>query len=68
MKVLVLALLCVAVAVAIPVELDANTQILSLDDIDNEQAISYDENPQEVARSKRFLVKKVILAKALGLG
>lgn len=69
MKVLVLTLLCIAVAVAVPIELDANTQ-LSLADIDNEQAISNDENPQEVSRSKRFILKKIVLAKAgaLGLG
>lgn len=70
MKVLVLTLLCVALAVAVPVELDSNSQ-LSLADLDNEQAVSElnDEN-QEVARSKRFILKKILLAKAgvVGLG
>lgn len=72
MKVLVLTLLfTIAVAFAIPVELeavdDADSQI-TLVDVDSEQPL--DDNASEVARSKRFILKKVALAKAglLGVG
>lgn len=72
MKVLVLTLLLtIAVAIAIPVELDAaddaDSQI-TLVDVDSEQSL--DDNASEVARSKRFILKKVALAKAglLGVG
>lgn len=72
MKVLVLTLLLtIAVAFAIPVELDAaddaDSQI-TLVDVDSEQSL--DDNASEVARSKRFILKKVALAKAglLGVG
>lgn len=70
MKVLVISLLCmVVVAVAIPVDVvDPETQ-LTLVDIDNEHA-GYNENPQDAARSKRFILKKLAIAKAgkLSLG
>lgn len=72
MKVLVLTLLLtIAVAFAIPVELDAagdaDSQI-TLVDVDSEQPL--DDNVSEVTRPKRFLLKKVVLAKAglLGVG
>lgn len=70
MKVLVLTLLTIAVALAIPVELESGNDEsqLTLVDLDNEQPI--DESAPEVARSKRFLLKKIALAKAgvLGVG
>lgn len=72
MKVLVLTLLLtIAVAFAIPVELDAAEDAdsrITLVDVDSEQAL--DDNASEVTRPKRFLLKKVILAKAglLGVG
>lgn len=69
MKVLVLVLLTIAVAFAIPVELDAGDDSqLTLVDVDNEQPI--DESAPEAARSKRFILKKIALAKAgiIGVG
>lgn len=72
MKVLVLTLLLtIAVAFAIPVELDAVEDAdsrITLVDVDSEQAL--DDNASEVTRPKRFLLKKVVLAKAglLGVG
>lgn len=68
MKVLVLTLLTIAVALAVPVEVnsDDNTQ-LTLVDLENEQPA--DENAPESGRSKRFILKKIALAKgALGVG
>lgn len=70
MKVLVLTLLAiVAVAFAIPVEVESGDESqLTLVDLDNEQPA--DENAVEASRSKRFILKKIALAKAgvLGLG
>lgn len=69
MKVLVLTLLTIAVAFAIPVDLDSGDDTkLTLVDIDSE--LPADENAPEVARSKRFLLKKLALAKAgiIGVG
>lgn len=67
MKVLVLTLLCVALSVAVPVDMESsdNTQ-LTLADYEIEPID--DENTQEVARSKRFILKKIALAKAGALG
>lgn len=67
MKVLVLTLLCIALTVAVPVDIESNgdTQ-LTLADIDNEPIA--DENTADVARSKRFILKKIALAKAGALG
>lgn len=67
MKVLVLTLLCVALAVATPVDIESNgdTQ-LTLADIDSEPIA--DGNTADVARSKRFILKKIALAKAGALG
>lgn len=69
MKVLVLTLLfAIAVAFAIPVELDADDdRKLTLADLENEQPL---DDSAEVGRSKRFILKKVALAKAglLGVG
>lgn len=69
MKVLVLTLLTIAVAFAIPVELDTGDESqLTLAELDNEQPI--DESLPEIAREKRFILKKIALAKAgvLGVG
>lgn len=67
MKVLVLALLTIAVALAVPVEVDSNNDAqLTLVDLDNEQPT--DENAPDVARSKRFILKKIALVKAGALG
>lgn len=70
MKVLVLTLLAiVAVAIATPVEVESGDKSqLTLVDLDNEHPA--DENAVEAARSKRFILKKIALAKAgvLGLG
>lgn len=70
MKVLVLTLLLtIAVAFAIPVESDAadDTQ-LTLVDVDSDQPL--DDTASDKARSKRFILKKIALAKAglLGVG
>jgi len=68
MKVLVLTLLCIAFVAAVPVELqqsDDNTK-LTLADIENDPIA--DENGQDAARSKRFILKKIALAKAGALG
>lgn len=70
MKVLVLTLLTIAVAFAIPVELDSSDDTqLTLADLDNEQPAD-ETAPAEVARSKRFLLKKLALVKAgiIGVG
>lgn len=67
MKVIVLTLLIIAVAFAIPVELDsADESQLTLADIENEQ--SADGSTPAVARSKRFILKKIALLKAGALG
>lgn len=71
MKVLVLTLLtlAVAVALAIPVELDSDDESqITLVDVDSEQPI--DESAPDAVRSKRFILKKIALAKAglLGVG
>lgn len=68
MKVLVLTLLAIiAVAFAIPVDVDSGdeSQQLTLVDLDNEQPAA-----ENAARSKRFILKKIALAKAgiLGIG
>lgn len=69
MKVLVLTLLTIAVAFAIPVELDSGDESqLTLVDLDNEQPATVDDNVPEVARSKRFILKKIALIKAGALG
>lgn len=69
MKVLVLTLLTIAVAFAIPVELDSTNDEsqLTLVDLDSDQPAA-DENSPEVARSKRFILKKIALLKAGALG
>lgn len=70
-KVLVISLLCFAAAFALPLDSDASDTHLTLADIENENqafAVAADENPQEVARSKRFLLKKLALLKAGALG
>lgn len=68
MKVLVVTLLAIfAVAFAIPVEVDSGDESqLTLVDLDNDQPT--DENAPEVARSKRFILKKIALLKAGALG
>lgn len=67
MKVLVLTLLIIAVAFAIPVELDSTDESqLTLADIENEESV--DESTPTVARSKRFILKKIALLKAGALG
>lgn len=70
MKVLVVTLLLtIAVAFAIPVELDADDgSQLTLIDVDSDQPLD-DAAPQST-RSKRFILKKIALAKAglLGVG
>lgn len=69
MKAFVLILLTIAVAFAVPVEVDSNEESqLTLTDLDNDQPA--DDNVPEVTRSKRFILKKIALAKAgvLGIG
>lgn len=69
MKVLVLTLLCIALTVAVPVDIESNDDTqLTLADIDSEPIVG--ENTADVARSKRFILKKIALAKAgvLGIG
>lgn len=69
MKVLVLTLLCIALAIAVPVEVESNDDSqLTLADVDS-TAIT-DEGTHDVARPKRFLLKKLALLKvgALGVG
>ncbi|XP_055326675.1 uncharacterized protein LOC129580359 [Sitodiplosis mosellana] len=68
MKFLVLILLTIAVAFAIPVELDSGDESqLTLVDLDNDQ-LAADDNVPDVARSKRFILKKIALIKAGALG
>lgn len=71
-KVLVLSFLCLAVAAyALPLESEASNTQLTLAQIENENqatALAAEQNPQEVARSKRFLLKKLALLKAGALG
>lgn len=67
MKVLVLTLLCIAFAVAVPVDIESNDDTqLTLADIESEPS-AYG-NTADVARSKRFILKKIALAKAGALG
>lgn len=71
-KVLVLSFLCLAVAAyALPLEAEASNKHLTLADIENQNqatALSAEQNPQDVTRSKRFLLKKLALLKAGALG
>lgn len=70
MKVLVLTLLLtIAVAFAIPIESDSDDgSQLTLVDVDSDQQL--DDNAPAGTRSKRFILKKIVLAKAglLGVG
>lgn len=72
MKIVVLTLLTIVVAaLAVPVEVDSNDDAkLTLVDLENEQPIAADESAPEAPRSKRFIKKKILLAKAglLGVG
>lgn len=70
-KVLVFSLMCIAVAIAVPLEADESKTHLTLAELENENqafALNADENPQDGARSKRFLLKKLALLKAGALG
>lgn len=69
-----LSIVAVTFAVAIPVQPEGADTQLTLADLENEQkALNYadgftDENSQNVAREKRFILKKLALAKLAHLG